>query len=240
MLRLIAPQLHTAAALQPAATLTVAAASASRLLSLTSAASRQSLAATAAAATAHQSPLTQTRSFSSTPSARGLEDFFDSGSSGWVWTETELPTGRAWTAAELRNKSFDDLHKLWWVCAKEQNKLYSQVAEARRFQLYFPHKDRLVQVRLTMNRIKMVVWERRTAWMQAQALLKVEQARAELKATGQLTDMEIEAKLLQMFPKPIEAAGEAAERKRFTAKTSRTQRYTRKNPKAKPSIWTVV
>ena len=41
---------------------------------------------------------------------RGLEDFLDKAKPGEA-----LYVGRAWAAAELRRKSFDDLHKLWWV-----------------------------------------------------------------------------------------------------------------------------
>ncbi|RKO88740.1 mitochondrial 39-S ribosomal protein L47 (MRP-L47)-domain-containing protein, partial [Blyttiomyces helicus] len=77
-----------------------------------------------------------------TPIRRGLEDFFEK-EGAWVWDSKAIPTGRHWNAAELRNKSFDELHKLWWVCIKEQNKLYSQKEEARRLVANFPHRDRL-------------------------------------------------------------------------------------------------
>jgi len=40
--------------------------------------------------------------------------------------------GRPWTAAELRRKSWEDLQKLWWVCAKERNIMATQKIERQR------------------------------------------------------------------------------------------------------------
>ena len=60
---------------------------------------------------------------------------------------TDSPLGRAWLSAELRLKSFENMHQLWYICLKEKNKLYSQKEEARRFRLNFPNGDRLAQVR---------------------------------------------------------------------------------------------
>ena len=40
--------------------------------------------------------------------------------------------GRAWSVAELRLRDWDDLHKLWWVCVKEGNRINTMEAEGKR------------------------------------------------------------------------------------------------------------
>lgn len=41
-------------------------------------------------------------------------------------------TGRAWTYKELSGKAWDDLHQLWWVCAKERNRIATSENERDR------------------------------------------------------------------------------------------------------------
>lgn len=40
--------------------------------------------------------------------------------------------GRSWSVQELREKSWDDLHKLWWVCVKERNRIATSNLERER------------------------------------------------------------------------------------------------------------
>ncbi|KAG8808007.1 54S ribosomal protein L4 mitochondrial, partial [Serendipita sp. 399] len=73
----------------------------------------------------------------------GLFNFFrkvkdDAASSGFKYITVE-PTNdrlharsRAWTTAELRRKSFRDLHIIWYMCQRERNLLATQKAELRR------------------------------------------------------------------------------------------------------------
>lgn len=73
------------------------------------------------------------------------------------------PAGRAWRAAELRLKSFDDLHKLYYVLLKERNALLTQRAHARQVGMGVPDPHRLKKVKLSMARIQVVLGERRRA-----------------------------------------------------------------------------
>ncbi|KAG0366898.1 mitochondrial 39-S ribosomal protein L47 (MRP-L47)-domain-containing protein [Gamsiella multidivaricata] len=101
---------------------------------------------------------------------RGVEEFFENGQS--LPTEKSW-TGRAWRASELRIKSFDDLHKLWYVLLKERNMLAAQKEEARRFHIskqYFSNKGRQIKCQKSMARIKFVLNERRLAWVEAKKL----------------------------------------------------------------------
>jgi large subunit ribosomal protein L47 len=89
-------------------------------------------------------------------------------------------TGRSWTAAELRRKSFSDLHTLWYVVLREKNLIATQKEEGRRMALprqraYFVN-SKVYRCRKTMARIKYVLNERRLAYEGALRLLAEQQA----------------------------------------------------------------
>ncbi|KAI7888493.1 mitochondrial 39-S ribosomal protein L47 (MRP-L47)-domain-containing protein [Mucor mucedo] len=97
--------------------------------------------------------------------ATGLYQFFENNES--------LPkqnwTGRAWKAQELRQKSFDDLHKLWYVLLKERNVLATQREEASRLKLpkqLWTNQGRLKKCQKSMARIKFVLHERQREYEQ--------------------------------------------------------------------------
>lgn len=87
---------------------------------------------------------------------RGLEEFFDA-------NPTAPIAGRKWQARDLRRKSNEDLHKLWYVLLKERNMLHTMKNEARRIRSLLPAADRMRKVKKGMGAIKQVISERDAA-----------------------------------------------------------------------------
>uniref|UniRef100_A0A3Q3XHL8 Large ribosomal subunit protein uL29m n=1 Tax=Mola mola TaxID=94237 RepID=A0A3Q3XHL8_MOLML len=100
------------------------------------------------------------RALHTTISRRGLEEFFDLPEN---WGETTVKSGAPWTAKQLRAKSNEDLHKLWYVLLKEKNMLLTLEQEARRQRVQMPSPERLRKVERSMIRLETVVTERETA-----------------------------------------------------------------------------
>ena len=94
----------------------------------------------------------------------GLEDFRDSVPRQQRMTER---VGRSWSVRELRRKSYDDLHKLWYVLYKERNMLLTEKQLSRRKNIIFPQPDRMRKVRKSMGAIKHVLGERKRAHLES-------------------------------------------------------------------------
>ena len=67
----------------------------------------------------------------------GLWDFFPNRVTVASPPEEDAKHGRGWMVEELRSKSWDDLHKLWWVCVKERNRIATASFERKRSDLGF-------------------------------------------------------------------------------------------------------
>lgn len=106
----------------------------------------------------------------------GLWQFFVDGKVAPTPTE-DAAIGRSWTVEELRRKSWEDLHKLWWVCVKERNRIATARVARKSFELGFGDMEadeRDLVVRRTMRGIKHTLTERFYAWEDAFELAKTD------------------------------------------------------------------
>ncbi|EGG17377.1 hypothetical protein DFA_08372 [Cavenderia fasciculata] len=125
--------------------------SSSSLLYRTSSLIRRSMISMTNTSTSSTSSTFITRSSSD---AKGLQQFFEH-----EYPKGTYPlAGKKWEARDLRGKSFEDLHKLWFVLLKERNKLMSERENAKDHKLTNPF--RLQKVRKSMTAIKTVLGER--------------------------------------------------------------------------------
>uniref|UniRef100_A0A8D0HGL5 Large ribosomal subunit protein uL29m n=1 Tax=Sphenodon punctatus TaxID=8508 RepID=A0A8D0HGL5_SPHPU len=105
-------------------------------------------------------PLHQCKFLHTSLPRKGLEEFFDDPQN---WGAETVKSGDAWTAEQLRGKSSDDLHKLWYVLLKEKNMLLTLKQEAKHQLLAMPSPERLEKVENSMERIDLVIKEREDA-----------------------------------------------------------------------------
>ncbi|OXB54838.1 hypothetical protein ASZ78_016451 [Callipepla squamata] len=105
-------------------------------------------------------PLCRARLLHATLPQRGLEEFFDDPKN---WGEKTVKSGDAWNIKQLRAKSSQDLHKLWYVLLKEKNMLLTLEQESKRQLKPMPSPERLEKVQKSMKNIDLVVREREIA-----------------------------------------------------------------------------
>lgn len=133
--------------------------------------------------------------------------------------------GRSWKADELRLKSHEELHKLWYVLLQEKNKLKSDELMSIQLGQQFYGSDHLFKVRKSMTRLLTVVNERKKIRNEYRHMLEneyVEAKKAEEKAA-------YEAKLEQQRKSGKKTAMTSDELK--TMLQEREQRKTEKRDK---------
>lgn len=91
---------------------------------------------------------------------RGLDEFFDLPEN---WGANTVKSGAPWDAKQLRTKSNEDLHKLWYILLKEKNMLLTLEQESKRQRVAMPSPERLRKIERSMARLETVVKERETA-----------------------------------------------------------------------------
>ncbi|KAK1252692.1 hypothetical protein MKX08_003879 [Trichoderma sp. CBMAI-0020] len=102
--------------------------------------------------------------------SHGLWGFFPAPGKLLLTPKETEEHGRAWTVEELRRKSWEDLHALWWKCCKERNMLATAREELLRGKLGFGEREidsRNEEVTKTMRAIKHALTERFYTWQDA-------------------------------------------------------------------------
>jgi len=76
----------------------------------------------------------------------------------------KVRVGREWRTDELRLKSNEDLHKLWFVLLKEKNMLLTMEHAYKEEYVAMPNPERIDKVEMSMENLEEVVRERNRAF----------------------------------------------------------------------------
>lgn len=95
--------------------------------------------------------------FHTTRKNNDLMEFFDTTED---LEEGAVACGRPWRKDELRIKSNEDLHKLWYILLKERNRIMTLESELERQGLYMTDAWRMEKVEVSMENLLTVVKER--------------------------------------------------------------------------------
>ncbi|KAI4266757.1 MAG: hypothetical protein LQ337_008676 [Flavoplaca oasis] len=107
----------------------------------------------------------------------GLWGFFRPDKKALNTPEETAAFGRPWVVEELRHKSWEDLHSLWWICCKERNLLATQAYERERLKAGYGEAeilDRNRAVRQTQKAIKHALTERYYAFEDARRVAVID------------------------------------------------------------------
>ena len=116
------------------------------------------------ASTLHALPASAVlRPFVTTAARSDLMDFFDKEEN---WGADKVRVGREWRKDELRLKSNQDLHKLWFVLLKERNMLLTMEHAYRQAVASMPNQERIDKVDMSMENLEEVVRERNRAYFE--------------------------------------------------------------------------
>ncbi|KAI4140246.1 MAG: hypothetical protein L6R39_005882 [Caloplaca ligustica] len=145
----------------------------------------------------------------------GLWGFFRDDKKALSTPEQTDAFGRPWVVEELRHKSWEDLHSLWWVCCKERNILATQEYERQRLKAGFGDAemiDRDRAVRQTQKAIKHALTERYYAFEEARRVAAADQEinlEAEPGTQAYMPAYSDEGHLENDYPGPANAGGAA-------------------------------
>lgn len=110
-----------------------------------------------------KTPVTNPRPIHTSSTTLDVMDFFDNQD---YWGAAKVRVGRSWLQDELRLKSNEELHKLWFVLLKERNMLLTMQEAYKEANKHMPNEERIDKVQESMENLEEVVRERNRAYFE--------------------------------------------------------------------------